>query len=53
MSNWFSVNKLSLNVEKTNVIKFITNNSPQSPLNIGYNDRYIEEGVNIISWLSN
>jgi hypothetical protein len=31
---------------KTNVIKCITKNSPQYPLNIGYNDKYIEEGVN-------
>jgi hypothetical protein len=28
MSKWFSVNKLSLNLDKTNVIKFITKNSP-------------------------
>jgi hypothetical protein len=42
-SKWFSANKLSLNLEKTNVIKFITKNS-QYPLNIGYNDKYIEEG---------
>jgi hypothetical protein len=27
------------------VIKFITKNSPQYPLNIGY-DKYIEEGIN-------
>jgi hypothetical protein len=43
---WFSANKLSLNLEKTNVIKFITNNSPQYPLHIGDNDKNIEEGVN-------
>ena len=46
MSKWFSANKLSLNLEKTNVIKFITKNSPQYPLNIGDNAKYIEEGVN-------
>jgi hypothetical protein len=34
MSKWFSANKLSLNLEETNVIKFITKNSPQYPLNI-------------------
>jgi hypothetical protein len=41
-----SANRLSLNLDKTNVIKCITKNSPQYPLNIGYNDKYIEEGVN-------
>jgi hypothetical protein len=46
MSKWFSANKLSLNLDKTNVIKFITKNSPQYLLNIGYNDKYIEEGIN-------
>jgi hypothetical protein len=40
MSKWFSANKLSLNLDKTNIIKFITKNSPQYPLNIGY-DKYI------------
>jgi hypothetical protein len=39
-------NKLSLNLEKANVMNFITKNSPQYPLNVGYNDKYIEEGVN-------
>jgi hypothetical protein len=37
---------LSLNLEKTIVIKFITQNSPQYPLNIGYNEEYVEEAVN-------
>jgi hypothetical protein len=37
---------LSLNLEKPNVIKFITKNSPQYPLNIGYNDKHIEGGLN-------
>jgi hypothetical protein len=43
---WFSANELSLNPDKTNVIKFKTKNSPQYPLHIGYNDKYIEETVN-------
>jgi hypothetical protein len=46
MSKWFAANKLSLNLDKTNLIKFITKNSPQYHLNIGYNDEHIEEGVN-------
>jgi hypothetical protein len=53
MSKWFSANKLSLNLEKTYEIKFITKNSLQYPLNIGYNDKYIEEGVNTnFFWLT-
>jgi hypothetical protein len=46
MSKWFSANKLSLNLDKTIVIKFITN-SPQCPLNIGCNDIYIEGAIKI------
>jgi hypothetical protein len=45
MSKWFSPNKLSLNLDNTNVINFIIKNS-QYPLNFGYNDKYIEEVVN-------
>jgi hypothetical protein len=44
-SKWFAANKLTLNLDKTNVIKFLTNNLPQCPLSIGYNDKYIEESV--------
>jgi hypothetical protein len=43
MIEWFSANKLVLNIEKTNIMKFITNNSPQCSLTIGYKDIYIEE----------
>jgi hypothetical protein len=46
MSKWFAANKLSLNLDKTNVIKFITKNSPQYQLNIGCNDEHIEERGN-------
>jgi hypothetical protein len=46
MSKWFTANKLALNLDKTNIIKFITNNSPQYPLSIGYNDTCIEESAN-------
>jgi hypothetical protein len=54
MSKWFSENKLSLNLDKTNVIKFKTNNSPQYLINIGYNDRYIRRGSKPkIPWLTN
>jgi hypothetical protein len=46
MIEWFSANKLVLNLEKTNIMKFVTNNSPHCALNIGYKDTYIEETVN-------
>jgi hypothetical protein len=46
MSKWFTGNKLSPNLDITNKIKCIAKNSPQYPLNIGYNDDHIEEGVN-------
>jgi hypothetical protein len=36
MSEWFSANKLALSLDKTNVIKFIKNNSPQHTSSIGY-----------------
>jgi hypothetical protein len=45
MSKLFSAHKLSLNLGKTNVIKFITKNS-QYPLNIRHNDKYVEDAVN-------
>jgi hypothetical protein len=45
MSKWFAVHKLAPNLDKTNIIKFITNNWPQCPLRIGYNDKYIEETI--------
>jgi hypothetical protein len=45
MSKWFAANKLTVNLDKTNIIKFTTINLPQCPLSIGYNDKYIEESV--------
>jgi hypothetical protein len=40
MSKWLSAKKLSQNLGKTSVIKFVIKNSPQYPLNIGYNAKY-------------
>jgi hypothetical protein len=40
------VNKLALSSDKTKIIKFVTNNSPQCALSIGYNGKYIEESAN-------
>jgi hypothetical protein len=47
MSKWFAANRLALNLDKTSIIKFTANNSPQYALNIGYNGRCIEESVNM------
>jgi hypothetical protein len=46
MSKWFAANRNALNPNKTNIIKFKANNSPQHALNIGYNGKCIEESVN-------
>jgi hypothetical protein len=45
MSKWFDANKLTLNLDKTNIIKFTTKNSPQFSISIGYDDKHIEESV--------
>jgi hypothetical protein len=45
MSKWFAANRLAPNLDKTNIIKFTANNYPQHVLNIGYNEKYIEESV--------
>jgi hypothetical protein len=46
MIEWFSANKLVLNLEKTNIMKFVMNNSPHCALNIVYKNKYIKETVN-------
>jgi hypothetical protein len=40
---WCAPNKLVLNVDYTNILKFITKNSSHSTLYIGYKEEYIEE----------
>jgi hypothetical protein len=45
MSKWFIASKLALNLDNTNTIKFMINNSPQH-VSSGYNDKYIEEPLN-------
>jgi hypothetical protein len=42
----FTSNKLVLNLDKMNIIKFITNKSPQYGLNIGYDKKYTDESIN-------
>jgi hypothetical protein len=43
MSKWCTANKLALHLDKTNLIKFVTNNFLQHALSIGYNGKCIEE----------
>ena len=47
MIEWFSANRLVLNLEKTNILKFVTNNLPCCALTIGHKDKYIEEVVHL------
>jgi hypothetical protein len=46
MIEWFTANKLVLNLDKTNIMKFITKNSPHFALCIAYRGKYIEETIN-------
>jgi hypothetical protein len=46
MNKWFNANRLVLNIDKINTMKFTTNNSLQYFLNIGYIGKYKEESVN-------
>jgi hypothetical protein len=36
MIEWFATNECVLNLEKTNIIKFVMSNSPHCALTIGY-----------------
>jgi hypothetical protein len=47
MIAWFSANKLVLNLDKTNVMKFVTINPPYCALTITYKDKCIQEAVNL------
>jgi hypothetical protein len=47
MIKWYAANKLVLNINKTNRMKFIMNYIPYYALCSGYEDNYIEEVVNI------
>jgi hypothetical protein len=44
---WFAVNMLVLNLDKTSIAKFITDNSSHSTLCISYKEKYTGETVNI------
>jgi len=43
---WFVANNLVPNLDKTNIMTFVTKNSAHSTLHIGYKGKYIEERVN-------
>jgi len=40
---WFAANNLGLNLDETNILKFITKNASHSTLHIGYKENYVEE----------
>jgi len=46
MIKWFAANNLVLNLDKMNVMKFITKNSSHSTLHFDYKEKYVEETVN-------
>ena len=46
MIKGFAASNLVLNLDKTNIMKFIKRNSSQSTLHIGYKEKYVEETVN-------
>ena len=46
MTKQFTANNLVLNLDKTNIMKFITRNSAHSTLHIGYKEKNIEETLN-------
>ena len=43
---WFPAKNLVLNLDKTNIMKFITKNSSHSALHTGYEKKYIKETMN-------
>jgi hypothetical protein len=46
MIKWFAASNLVLNLDKTNIMKFITKNSSYSTLHINYKEKHVEETVN-------
>jgi hypothetical protein len=44
----FSANKLVLNLDETNKMKFVTKNSPHSTVRISYKKEFIEDTLNTI-----
>ena len=46
MIKWLAANNLVINLDKTTIMKFVTNNSAHSAVHIGYKEMYIKENVN-------
>jgi hypothetical protein len=46
MIKWFGADTMVLNLDETNIMKFITNNLSHSTLHIAYKEKYVEEMVN-------
>jgi len=47
MIEWFSANKLVLNLDKTNRMKFVKINQSYCALTLNYKDKCIQEAVNL------
>jgi hypothetical protein len=47
MSQWFPANGLSLNIDKTNAVKFIVSHSQEDSFQIPYKDKEIKQITNI------
>jgi hypothetical protein len=47
---WFRINLLSLNVNKTHCMQFVTKNKPKNDINIACNNYLITAQSNIVSW---
>jgi len=45
MIKWFAANNLVINVDKMNIMQFITKNSSHSTLHIGIKEKYTEDTV--------
>jgi len=53
MIKWFAAYKSILNLDKINIMIFITKNSSHSTPCIGYKERYIVDSKYKISWFKN
>jgi hypothetical protein len=47
MNAWFSVNRLSLHIEKTNIVKFTENHLQNNLFQITYQTKMMKEATNI------
>jgi len=53
MIKWFAAYKLILNLDKINIMIFITKNSSHSTLCIGYKEEFVVDSKYKISWFQN